>query len=213
MVQKDSFDLLCCSNLALSLYLKELKLRKLVRDDRSIKDRDESQTRDTFGFISAAKSRAASLMSSNGGRAPLLASQWRETMCDRRCCLCLKKQIIYERQLNTSAPNSSSRRFGFTDCFECTAVLGHSCIFSIDFYPWMKPSTFVSTVAVLTDEHLIPVAAQAETQTYWFPTAASDSEWDFFLWCQHRLGERVVGGVWRAGGDSHQPNDSCQRFH
>lgn len=113
-----------------------------------------------------AKSRAASLTSSNGGRAPLLASQWRETLCGRRRCFCIKKQIIDERRLNTSAPNSSSRRFGFTACFECSAVLGHSCIFSIDFCPLMKPSTLVSTVAVLTDDHLIRVAAQAETQTH-----------------------------------------------
>lgn len=168
--KKDSFGLLCSLNLA-SLCVKE---PKLYRDGGSIKERDESKTCDTVAFISVGKEPSCI---SHGGRAPLLASLWREKICGRRRCLCIKKQLIYERRLNTFDPNSSSGRVsGFTSCFQCTAVLGHSCIFSIDFGRLMKPSTFISAVAVLKDKHLIWVSAawaQAETQTHWFPNAAT----------------------------------------
>lgn len=154
-------------------------------------------------------------MSSNRGWAPLLASLWRETMCGRRCS-CIKKQIISERRLNTSAPNSSIKTFGcvgFTSCFECEAALGHSCIFPIDFCRLMKPSTFVSASRCperqTTDLCFRCLSPSWNANPLDFQTLPPPATlWmQPFVCCQRRLGCKCRGGGrgWGWGGRGFPP--------
>lgn len=143
----------------------------------------------------SAKNRTVSLMSSNGDQAPLLASLWRETMCGCCCCVCIKKQINYQRQLNTSAPNSSSRHV-FFHWLLLPNEAKHVC--------FRRPQTQTSDPCFSSCWNANPMTSKlSHRQRLWIQP---------FVCCQRRLGCKCReggGGRW----DSHKPNDSCPRFH